>query len=459
MEITLPSINAFVWGIPVLLLILFVGIMLSVRTRFAQLRLLPLSLRNLFQSLRKTNPDQQNVSGYKALCTALAATVGTGNIAGVAGAIAIGGPGVVFWMWVCALFGMVIKLAEVTLAVHYRTKDANGNFIGGPMYIISEGLPKKLHFLSYVYCFFGVVAAFGVGNATQVNTVIDSAKDIAAMFNHDFSKMESLLTGSLIAVLVIFAFHRGSSGVGNWAERLVPFASVAYIGLAVGVLFLYRANILKAFSTIITGAISPKAVTGGIVSSIFLTLRVGASRGVFTNEAGMGTASIAHATANVNHPIEQGLMGIIEVFLDTIVICTLTALVILCSEIPIPYGSDPGITLTLDAFSSVYGNWSKILITVLASILSFATILGWGLYGARCAQYLFGERAWHYFVAAQAVCILVSVMLNTSTIWMLSELVNGLMAIPNLLALIFLLPVFLSILKEFPNTKKAYRLK
>ena len=457
MQDILTWINTIIWGIPVLILILGVGIWLSLRTGGAQIRLIPLALRNFFKSFKIE--DSKGITGYKALCTALAATVGTGNIAGVAGAICLGGPGVIFWMWMSALLGMGIKLAEVTLAVHYRTTDAQGRFLGGPMYMISKGLPMKYHFLSYIYCFFGIIAAFGIGNATQVNAVIGGVKNIASAAHYELKPMQIVLIGVITAGLVYTAFSKGAEGIGNWAQRLIPFASGAYIFMSIGVLIACRSKLIESFVAIISGAFSPKAVTGGIIGSLFLTLRVGVSRGIFTNEAGMGTASIAHAASEVNHPVLQGLLGIVEVFLDTIVICTLTALVVLCSNVSIPFGTDPGINLTMDAFSCVYGNWCNILIAILTGIFAFATILGWGLYGARCAQYLFGEKAWRFFAAAQAVCILVSVVLETSVVWVFSELVNGLMAIPNLFALILLSPVFFKILKDYMTKKEAYSLR
>ena len=458
MEKVLNAVNGILWGIPVLLMILIVGVYLSFRSGFAQIRLLPLALRKFFSSLRKTSRGKEGISGYKALCTALAATVGTGNIAGVAGAMAIGGPGVVFWMWVCALLGMVTKFAEVTLALQYRKKDAGGEYIGGPMLMIDYGLPKKAHILAVVYAFFCVVASLGVGNATQVNAVVNGVIKIAGLFHVKLGKGHLLILGVIIAALIVTAFRKGTDGIGSWAEKLVPFASVTYILLAVGVLCLRYRQIPAALSQIFLGAFSPKAVTGGVISSVFLTLRIGTSRGVFTNEAGMGTASIAHAAANVKDPVEQGLMGVIEVFLDTMVICTLTALVILCSGIPIPFGSDPGITLSMDAFCGIYGNWCTFLLTALVSVLAFATILGWGLYGAKCAQYLFGEKGWKIFTYGQACAVILGIFLNTSIVWTLAEIVNGLMGIPNLAAILYLSPEFICLIKQYQEKTKAYRL-
>lgn len=454
MKSVLEAINAFIWGIPVLILILVLGISLSIKSNFVQIRLFPKALHYFLSSFKRQPDNEQGPSGYRALCTALAATVGTGNIAGVAGAIAIGGPGVIFWMWICALLGMITKFAEVTLAVKYRIKDSSGTFVGGPMYMIENALPSNAHFLAYIYCFFGIVASFGVGNATQVNAVVGGLKSIAEDYHYNFNLLHAFITGVLVAALVTVAFRKGAGKIGEWAEKLVPFASIIYILLSMGVLILRAPHIPAAISSIITGAFSPKTVTCGVVVSVFHTLRIGTSRGVFTNEAGIGTASIAHAAANTDHPVTQGLMGIIEVFLDTIVICTMTALVILCSGVTVPYGTDPGIALTMDAFADVLGDWSRSLITALTCLFAFATILGWGLYGARCAQYLFGEGVWKKFAYAQSFAVILGAVMNTSVVWVLAEIVNGCMAIPNLIVLAYLNPVFLSLIKTYQKYEK-----
>lgn len=260
--------------------------------------------------------------------------------------------------------------------------------------------------------------------------------------------------GGVLAVLVISVLLGGAKRIGAAAERLVPFASAAYLLLGLGVLLVRLPQIPGAFALIFQGAFAPRAVTGGVLGSAFMALRVGVSRGVFTNEAGMGTAAIAHASANVAHPAEQGLMGIIEVFLDTVVICTMTALVILCSGVPIAYGRDEGITLTVRAFSQIYGAWVAIPIAAALCCFAFATVLGWGLYGARCAQYLFGENAWRPFAMLQGVTVVLGAVLNTGTVWMLSETVNGLMAIPNLIALAGLSPELIRLTKDYQRIIK-----
>lgn len=432
-------VNRAVWGVPLLCLILFVGFNLSLQTGFVQIRWFPKAVRTFFSKFLHRN-DIDGTSSYQALCTALAATVGTGNIAGVAGAISIGGPGAVFWMWICALFGMVTKFAEATLAVRFRDKNSSGEYVGGPMYMIKKAMPIRFHFLAYVYCFFGIVASFGVGNGTQINAVIGGVKSIVDWCGGSWNIWLNLILGILLALIVFLMMMGGARTIGNIAEKLVPYAAVGYMILCGIVLVLCRQRIPSAFASIIKGAFAPNAVTGGVVGSVFVALRTGASRGVFTNEAGMGTASIAHAASEVKDPTEQGLMGIMEVFIDTIVICTMTAMVILCSGVTIPYGKDVGVELTTNAFSAVMGKWVCIPITIALCLFAFATVLGWGLYGIRCAQFLFGDGSWKSFVCLQSVTAVISSVIGTGTVWLLAETVNGLMAIPNLIVLTFLAP-------------------
>ena len=445
MDKLLQSINGVVWGVPALVLILGVGLAYSFATNFAQIRLFPQALKTFFGKLFKKKSGE--VSAFQALCTALAATVGTGNIAGVAGAIAIGGPGAIFWMWVSAVIGMITKFAEAVLAVKFRVRQKDG-YAGGPMYYIQNGLHKRWHWLGAIYCVFGIVAAFGMGNATQINAVIGGIHSALTALEIGYSFRLDLLIGVAASVSVTVLLLGGARRVGKFAEMLVPFTSVAYILLCLGVLALRCRALPQAFNSILLGAFSPRAVTGGLVGSAFSALRIGVSRGVFTNEAGMGTAAIAHAGAAVKHPAEQGYMGMMEVFLDTIVICTLTALAILCCDAQILYGVDEGAVLTARAFSSVYGPWANVALALFLCVFAFATMLGWGLYGVRCAQYLFGESRWKLFVFLQAITITGSVFLKTGTVWMLSETVNGLMAIPNLIALWLLMPVTVKAIYE-----------
>ena len=423
------------WGLPVLALIIGTGLYISIRTGFVQIRLLPRALRTLLNHLR--SPSEENgVSPFQALCTALAATVGTGNLVGVAGAICLGGPGAIFWMWICGILGMGLKYAEVTLALCFRGSAGTG----GPMYLIQNGMKPKWRPLAYAYALFGVIASFGVGNATQVGAVISSVRSLLESFGRVPSPRQELGLGIAMAVLVGAVLLGGAKRIASAAEKLIPFAAGAYILLCVWILMIRYDAIADAFCQIMAGAMNPRAVTGGIIGTSMQALRVGCARGVFTNEAGMGTASMAHACAQPKHPAEQGLLGIVEVFLDTIVICTLTALVILVSGVPIPYGTDAGGSLTSAAFSAVCSSWVHYLLTAALCCFAFATILGWGLYGVRCAQFLFKKDLWIVFSVCQTAMVALAPLIRTETLWLFAEVVNGAMAIPNLIALMALTP-------------------
>lgn len=447
----LDGLNVIVWGAPALVLILGVGLYLSLRLNFAQLTLFPRAVREFCRKLRPAKRNQEGISPFQALCTALAATVGTGNLVGVAGAICLGGPGAIFWMWVCGILGMVTKYAEVVLALRFRVK-TEGGWVGGPMYVITGGLGKRFAPLAVAYCIFGIVAAFGVGNAAQINAVISGINGVLTRFGGEPTRLGNFLMGIVLAAVIGAMLLGGARRIGTVAERLVPFAALAYILLCAGVLICRFREIPSAVLAILQGAFSPRAVTGGALGSAFQALRVGCSRGVFTNEAGMGTASIAHAPVEVSHPAEQGLMGIMEVFLDTILICTLTALVILVSGVPIPYGVDVGAELTVRAFTSVYGDFAAVLIAAALGCFAFATVLGWGLYGARCAEFLFGGKAWKFFAGAQTAAVVAGACMQTGAVWSAAESVNGLMVIPNLIALAVLTPEVLRLTKEYKKS-------
>ena len=439
-------IQDVILGLPAAALILGVGLFLTLRLGFPQLGLFPRAVGLFFRRMFAGKRDG-GVSSFQALCTALAATVGTGNLVGVAGAICLGGPGAIFWMWVCAFFGMATKYAEAALAVRYRVKTPDG-YAGGPMYTMTYGLGQRFRPLAKAYCVFGILAAFGVGNTAQVNAVVTGVNAAVSRFGGQPSRMGNLLMGLTLAVLAGFLLFGGAKRIGAAAETLVPLAAGAYLLLCVGVLLVFRRRIPIALGQILTGAFCPRAVTGGMLGSAFRALCVGCRRGVFTNEAGMGTASIAHACAEAE-PAEQGLMGMMEVFLDTIVICTLTALVILVSGVPVPYGVDTGAELTTRAFSQVYGAGASVFLAAALILFAVATILGWGLYGARCAQFLFG--GWKGFAAAQTAMVVLGAVLDTETVWQLSELANGLMALPNLICLAALTTELRRITKEYKD--------
>ena len=434
-------------GLPAAALILGVGLYLTIQLGFPQLVLLPKALGLFFRRMFAGKP-REGVSSFQALCTALAATVGTGNLVGVAGAICLGGPGAMFWMWVCAFFGMATKYSEAALAVRCRVKTPDG-YAGGPMYTMTCGLGQGFRLLAKVYCVFGILAAFGVGNAAQINAVVTGVNGAVSRFGGEPSLRGNLMMGLILAVLAGFLLFGGAKRIGAAAELLVPIAAGCYILLCIGVLLVFRRRIPAAFGQILAGAFCPRAVTGGILGSAFQALSVGCRRGVFTNEAGMGTASIAHACAQAE-PAEQGLMGMVEVFLDTIVICTLTALVILVSGVSIPYGVDVGGELTTAAFSQVYGDGASLFLAAALILFAIATILGWGLYGSRCAQFLFG--GWKGFAAAQTAMVVLGSVLDTETVWQLSEIANGLMAIPNLICLAALTGELRRITKDYKKS-------
>lgn len=447
------AVNNFIWGVPAMICIFGVGLYLSLRTRFLQIRKFPYAIRTTIgRMFRKKDASDGAITPFQAVCTALAATVGTGNIAGVAGAIAIGGPGAVFWMWISALLGMCTKFAEVTLAVFYREKNANGELVGGPMYYIKNGLGKNWHFLAYLFAAFGVLTVFGTGNATQVNT-ITTAINSALMNYHVISEksvsLSNLIQGIIIAALVALILLGGVKRIAQVTEKLVPFMALFYIILALGVILLKINTIPSVFVSIFKGAFRPSAVTGGIVGSMIMSVKKGVSRGIFSNEAGLGTGSIAHACADTRKPVKQGMFGIFEVFTDTIVICTLTALVILCSGTSIAYGQAAGAELTISGFTATYGNWVSLFTALAMCCFAFSTILGWGLYGARCIEFLFSEKITKYFMAAYSLVAILGATANLGLMWSIAETFNGLMAIPNLIALFLLSGKVVELTKEY----------
>ena len=455
------AVNNFIWGVPAMICIFGVGLFLSVRTNFLQIRKFPYAIRTTIgRMFRKRNASDGAMTPFQAVCTALAATVGTGNIAGVAGAIAIGGPGAVFWMWISALLGMCTKYAEVTLAVHFREKNTNGELVGGPMYYIKNGLDKKWHFLAYLFSAFGVLTVFGTGNATQVNTIttaVNSALLNYHLLGEDQVPTSNLIIGIVIAVLVGMILLGGIKRIGRVTEKLVPFMALLYVILGLGVIVIHAGALPSVFGAIIGGAFNPSAVTGGSVGSMFVSMKKGVSRGIFSNEAGLGTGSIAHACADTRKPVKQGMFGIFEVFTDTIVICTLTALVILCSGIAVPYGEAAGAELTIRGFTSTYGSWISIFTAFAMCCFAFSTTIGWGLYGARCIEFLFSEKVTKPFMVVYSLVAIVGATANLGLMWSIAETFNGLMAIPNLIALFLLSGTVVKLTKEYFASEEALR--
>lgn len=447
------AVNNFIWGVPAMVCIFGVGLYLSIRTNFLQIRKFPYAIKTtLGRIFRKRDASDGAITPFQAVCTALAATVGTGNIAGVAGAIAIGGPGAIFWMWVSALFGMCTKYAEVTLAVHYREINANGELVGGPMYYIKNGLSKKWHWLAYLFAAFGVLTVFGTGNATQVNTITTAINSALLNYNvisESAVSTSNLIIGIIIAILIAMILLGGIKRIGHVTEKLVPFMALLYILLGLGVILLNIQNVPAVFASIFRGAFQPRAVTGGIVLSMFTSLKKGVSRGIFSNEAGLGTGSIAHACADTKKPVKQGMFGIFEVFTDTIVICTLTALVILCSGVAVDYGKAAGAELTILGFTSTYGSWVSIFTAIAMCCFAFSTAVGWGLYGARCIEFLFSEKVIKPFMVIYSLVAILGATANLGLMWSIAETFNGLMAIPNLIALFLLSGTVVKLTKEY----------
>ena len=448
------AVNSFIWGIPAMVCIIGVGLLLSVRTGFLQLRKFPYAIKTTIGRIfRKKDASDGAMTPFQAVCTALAATVGTGNIAGVAGAIAIGGPGAVFWMWCSALLGMCTKFSEVTLAVHFRERNKNGELVGGPMYYIKNGLGSRWQFLAVLYSLFGVLTVFGTGNATQVNTIVTAIDSALLAYGSSLNGIlptVNLVVGVVVAMMVAMVLLGGVKRIGSVTEKLVPFMALFYVVLALGVVVINYRRFPAVLASIVGGAFDPQAFTGGAIGSIFLSMQKGVSRGIFSNEAGLGTGSIAHACADTHKPVKQGMFGIFEVFADTIVICTLTAMVILCSGVPVGYGSAAGAELTISGFTATYGGWSSIFTAVALCCFAFSTIIGWGLYGSRCIEFLFHtDKVVGPFLVVYSFVSILGATVDLGLLWSIADTFNGLMSIPNLIALLLLSGTVAKLTKEF----------
>ncbi len=451
-------INGLVWGVPAMVCIIGVGLFLSFRTGFIQFRKFPTAMKNTAGKIfAKDQAGHGSMTPFQAVCTALSATVGTGNIAGVAGAIAIGGPGAVFWMWVSALLGMCTKFAEVTLAVHFRERNDHGDYVGGPMYYIKNGLGAKWKWLAILFAAFGTITVFGTGNATQVNTITASINTCLLSFgiiSEDNMNISCIIIGVIIMLIVALVLLGGVKRIGRVSEKLVPFMALLYVILGLGVVVLNIERVPEVFGSIIQGAFNPSAVTGGVVGSVFLSMQKGVSRGIFSNEAGLGTGSIAHSTADTDEAIEQGFFGIFEVFVDTIIICTLTATTILCSGTAITYGAAAGAELTIAGFVETYGSWITIFTAVAMCCFAFSTIIGWGLYGARCIEFIFSSKVIKPFMVVYSMVSLLGAVIDLDLVWAISDTCNGLMAIPNLIGVFLLSGTVVKLMKEYFEKKK-----
>ncbi len=433
----LNRLNSLVWGMPTILLVLFTGIILSVKTRFFQIRFFKRSLKTFFGKKKQNSPENA-LSPFAAASTALAGTMGVGNIVGVAGAISLGGPGAVFWMWVSALLSMMVKFAEISLAVRYREKNSDKSYNGGAMYYIKNALPKFFNPLAVAFCLCGVAASFGIGNLTQINTIASSAVQMSrAVFS--LSPQNELYirlaVGVLCAAVCVYVL-KNDGRTGAFCEKMMPALTVLYILLTVGAIFANRQNLPDALLSVFKGAFSPKGVTGGAVGSAFVSMRFGIARGVFSNEAGMGTAPTAYAGSEGDE-LSLGLMGIIEVFIDTVVVCTLTAFAILCTG-GIGYGTDLSATLTLNAFKSVYGNVGIFVFCPSVIFFAFSSVVGWGLYSTKFAAFIFGGKSKNIFLLLFILTMIPAAIFRADAVWVISEILNGLMIMPNSFALLWL---------------------
>ena len=461
-------LNDIAWGPWMLLLLVGTGVYLSIRVGFIQFSKFGYAMKNTLGKLfSKQSAGEGEVTPFQAVATALAATVGTGNIAGVTGAIAVGGPGAVFWMWVSALFGMVTKYAEVVLAVRYRERNDRGDWVGGPMYYIRNGLGKGWNWLSCVFCVLGALAAFGIGNMTQVNTIASSINTAIDAFGGNTGgstvtifdqvvPVSSLVTGAIVAVIVMLVLFGGIKRIGAVAELMVPVMALIYIVAALAVVFCNLSSIGSIFAMIFKGAFSAEAALGGAFGiTIMTTIQKGVGRGVFSNEAGLGSAPMAHAASSETDPVKQGLYGIFEVFMDTIVICTLTALTLLCgveSGVDIAWGQSAGTELISASFSTVFGTQAgSLIVAVGITLFALSTILSWSLYGTRCCEFLLGTKATRVYQVIFVLLVLVGATLELELVWNIADTLNGFMAIPNLVALLGLSPVVIKLTREHFN--------
>lgn len=434
------AINDVVWGPPMLILLVGAGILLTIRTAGVQFRKFGYAMKNtLGKIFKRTKAGEGEVTPFQAMCTALAATVGTGNIAGITAAVTLGGPGSIFWLWVTALIGMCTKYSEVLLAVKYREKNKYGDWVGGPMYYIKNGLGKNWKWLGALFCIFGALASFGIGNAVQVGNITSSINTVILSFNPDFTSQGTvnLVLGLVLAVLVAVVLFGGIKRLGSVTELLVPVMAVVYIVACLAVCIVNAGALPGVFASIFKGAFSPDGVTGGAVGSMMLVITWGVKRGVFSNEAGLGSAPIAHAATSETDPVKQGLYGIFEVFMDTIVICTLSGVTLLVSGIGFTYGEKGDTSLNAAALGTLFGNKGGALIIAIGlSLFAFSTVLSWSLYGARCCEFVLGPKAIRPYQIIFIIVVVVGATMDLTLAWDIADTLNGLMAIPNLIALV-----------------------
>ena len=461
------AVDNFAWGPVMLVLLVGTGLYLSIRSGFLQFSRFGYAMRNTVGKIfTKQTAGKGEVTPFQAMTTALAGTVGTGNIAGVTGAIFIGGPGAVFWLWISALVGMVTKYSEVVLAVRYRERNEAGDWVGGPMYYIKNGLGKNWMWLAYIFAFFGMIASFGIGNTTQVDSIATAIGTAVTAFGGDASNNTfRIVIGVIVALFAAVVIIGGIKRIGAVTEKLVPFMAVIYILAALVVVFGNIGQIGGVLGAIFRGAFSPRAIAGGALGvGIMTTIQKGIARGVFSNEAGLGSAPIAHAATSETNPVKQGVSGIFEVFMDSIVICTLTSLALLMGLAGqvgidgIEWGVSHGSEMVVAAFSGIFGGKvSSIVIAVGLSLFALSTILSWSLYGSRCCEFIFGKASKPATLVYKIIfCIILVVgsTLGLDVVWDIGDALNGLMAIPNLVALLLLSGTVIKLTKEHFSNKE-----
>ncbi|RDE19586.1 sodium:alanine symporter family protein [Motiliproteus coralliicola] len=438
----IETINGIVWGPMMLVLILGVGLFLQLGLRLLPILKLGTGIKLMWggRSARKGEDQEGEISPFNALMTALSATVGTGNIAGVATAIFLGGPGALFWMWCTALVGMATKFSEAVLAVKYREVDEEGNHVGGPMYYIKNGLGSKWAWMGTLFAIFGTIAGFGIGNTVQSNSV-------ASVIESNFG-VPMWVSGVVLMVLTAAVLIGGIKRIGNVAGLLVPFMAIAYLLAGLTALAVNADAIPAAFDLVFTHAFSPVAAQGGFAgAAVWMAIRFGVARGVFSNEAGLGSAPIAHASAQTKDPVRQGLIAMLGTFIDTIIICSITGLVIITSGVWT--SGDSGAALTSAAFAGALPGVGNYLVAISLAIFAFTTILGWSVYSERCAEYLFGVKIIKPFRLLWILAVPVGTIVSLDFVWLLADTLNAMMAIPNLIALALLSPVVFKLAREY----------
>lgn len=435
-------LNSWAWGPPMLALIALTGLYLTIGLKAYPVRHLKNGFTELWRGRHRQGEGE--ISGFNALMTSLSATIGTGNIAGVATAVAMGGPGAIFWMWVIALVGMATKYSEAVLAVRFREKNAQGHFVGGPMYYIRNGLGPKFKWLAGTFAFFGMLAGFGIGNGVQANSVADAMHHIEI----GGQGIPEWVTGLAVAALVALVLIGGIRRIAEVAGKLVPFMAISYLIAGVVLLIIYADRLPEAFSVIITHAFTPVSAAGGFAgATVWAAIRYGVARGVFSNEAGLGSAPIAHATATTDSPVRQGTIAMLGTFIDTIIICSITGLVIVASG-EWQSGAS-GATLTTAAFNSGLPVIGQYIVTLGLAVFAFTTIIGWSFYGERCTEYLFGLKAVPVFRFIWVIAIPVGATQQLDLAWLIADTLNALMALPNLIALVLLSPVVFRLTQEY----------